>query len=266
LVPADACYHNLQLQQGYCRSPLQQLLAFLFSSLAPSRPCCYSCCCSCYCSSWQLLRHVADAGLGREGAESSVTREGGESCCYSCCCSCYCSSWQLLRHAADADADAVDSSLLPLFPNCLLPSPLPASFPFQQSSPTKHYQPFCLSHSLLPNPFSLLAPAPSLHLHSHLLTQDNQWKLATTTDSCGRGTVDRPSSSCWPSFSARPRPRGGHPEPTIDAKGAPHNPVHLHSPLLSPSTYITIPPVAIIKPQGFFARGVSPQGAAGVHT
>jgi FtsP/CotA-like multicopper oxidase with cupredoxin domain len=57
-----------------------------------------------------------------------------------------------------------------------------------------------------------------------------------------------------PFLPTPPRPREGHPEPAIDARGAPHTPIHLHPPLPSPFTSITIPPVAIVKPQEFSSR------------
>ncbi len=65
-----------------------------------------------------------------------------------------------------------------------------------------------------------------------------------------------------------PRPREGHPEPAIYARGIPYTPIpiHLHPPLPSPSTSITIPPAAIDIPQGFLVRGLPPWGAAGAHT
>lgn len=49
-------------------------------------------------------------------------------------------------------------------------------------------------------------------------------------------------------------------EPDIDAR---RGPLHTHPTSLS--TSITIPPAAVVKPQGFLVRGFSPWGAAGVH-
>jgi len=102
-----------------------------------------------------------------------------------------------------------------------------------------------------------------------------------------------PGPSSWP--------REGHSEPAIDTRGGPcttTTTTHAHSshsalsspclllpsappgsscsslggrpvdtsiPLTSLCTSTTIPPAAIVKPQGFFARSFPPRGAAGVH-
>jgi hypothetical protein len=45
------------------------------------------------------------------------------------------------------------------------------------------------------------------------------------------------------------------------SRGAPHRgPIHLYSTLPSHSTSMTIPPEAIVKPQGFLAGGFPPRG------
>ena len=149
-------------------------------------------------------------------------------------------------------------------PPTYLPLPQPPTSHPHPSPP--HHPPgpssTLLPHSLSPFPSSPLAPVPSPSSPPPTADATIIERAVTGQPRQGVPSIATPVAAAPPShppLAERRASRARYRRQT----GTPH----LHPSPSPPSHYtsITIPPVAIVKPQGFLARGFPPWGAAGVH-